>query len=86
MAKAGDSDDDDEDSDDDEIEEELGFESPLNDVDPYVAFKYALTALQMVNAPVYQAATTSLTPEQTTALMEHMARAETAEREQGTAS
>ncbi|CAE6534492.1 unnamed protein product [Rhizoctonia solani] len=71
------------DDDDDEVEEELGFESPLNDVDPYVAFKYALTALQMGNAPVYQAATTSLTPEQTTALMEHMARAEAAEREQG---
>ncbi|CUA73326.1 Importin-7 [Rhizoctonia solani] len=75
--------DEDEESDDEDLEEELGFESPLNDVDVYVAFKYALTALQMVNAPVYQAATTSLTPEQTTALMEHMARAEAAEREQG---
>ncbi|CCO31401.1 putative importin c550,11 [Rhizoctonia solani AG-1 IB] len=82
LSKDEDSDEEDE-SDDDDIEEELGFESPLNDVDPYVAFKYALTALQMVNAPVYQAATTSLTPEQTTALMEHMARAEAAEREQG---
>ncbi|KAH7322034.1 ARM repeat-containing protein [Rhizoctonia solani] len=82
-AAQGEDSDDEEESDDEEVEEELGFESPLDDVDPYVAFKYALTALQMVNAPVYQAATTSLTPEQTTALMEHMARAEAAEREQG---
>ncbi|CAE7142104.1 unnamed protein product, partial [Rhizoctonia solani] len=82
LAKGEDSDEEEE-SDDEDIEEEVGFESPLTDVDPYVAFKYALTALQMGNAPVYQAATTSLTPEQTTALMEHMARAEAAEREQG---
>ncbi|KAF8600420.1 ARM repeat-containing protein [Ceratobasidium sp. AG-I] len=73
------SDDDESDDEEDPVEEELGFESPLDDVDPYVAFKYALAALQMVNAPAYQAATTSLTPEQTTALMEHMARAEAAE-------
>ncbi|QRW20489.1 importin beta N-terminal domain [Rhizoctonia solani] len=59
----------DEDSDEDE-------ESDDDDDD------YALTALQTANAPVYQAATTSLTPEQATALMEHMARAEAAEREQ----
>ncbi|KAF8713095.1 ARM repeat-containing protein, partial [Rhizoctonia solani] len=83
LAKDEDSDEDEEsDDDDDDVEEELGFESPLNDVDPYIAFKYALTALQTANAPVYQAATTSLTPEQATALMEHMARAEAAEREQ----
>lgn len=36
-------------------------------------------ALQMVNAPAYQAATTSLTPEQTTSLMELMAQAEAGE-------
>ncbi|KAG9122758.1 hypothetical protein FRC07_000720 [Ceratobasidium sp. 392] len=64
------------------VDEELGFESPLDDINPYVAFKYALATLQQVNAPTYQAATTSLTPEQTTSLMELMALAEAAEREQ----
>ncbi|CAE6520075.1 unnamed protein product [Rhizoctonia solani] len=84
IAKAEASDDEEESDDEDEdVEEELGFESPLNDIDLYVSFKYALTALQMVNAPVYQLATTSLTPEQKTALMEHMGRAEAVEREQG---
>ncbi|EUC54354.1 importin, putative, partial [Rhizoctonia solani AG-3 Rhs1AP] len=84
IAKAEVSDDEEEsDDEDEEVEEELGFESPLNDIDLYVSFKYALTALQMVNAPVYQLATTSLTPEQKTALMEHMGRAEAVEREQG---
>lgn len=30
-------------SDDDSIDEELGFETPLDSVDPYVTFKHALT-------------------------------------------
>jgi spermidine/putrescine-binding protein len=99
-AKAAAGSDDEDDEDDVSVEEELGFESPLDDVNPYVALKYALggealslmiradvvltpiSALQMVNAPAYQAATTSLTPEQATSLMEFMAIAETAEREE----
>ncbi|KAG8702616.1 hypothetical protein FRC08_003362 [Ceratobasidium sp. 394] len=80
-AAAG-SDDDDSMEEDVEVEEELGFESPLDDINPYIALKYALAALQQVNAPAYQAATTSLTPELTTSLMEFMALAEAAEREQ----
>jgi hypothetical protein len=35
--------DDDDSSDDEEIEEELGYISPLDNVDPYVSFKRALT-------------------------------------------
>ncbi|KAK7462279.1 Nonsense-mediated mRNA decay protein 5 [Stygiomarasmius scandens] len=62
----------DSDSDDDEIEEELGYISPLDNVNPYVSFKQALTAFQMRNAPGYQAATTSLSVEQQTLLMEVM--------------
>ena len=41
-AAAAGSDDDESDDDDEPVEEELGFESPLDDVNPYVAFKYAL--------------------------------------------
>lgn len=37
-------DDDDESSDESEIEEELGYFSPLDHVDPYVSFKQALTS------------------------------------------
>ncbi|KII90665.1 hypothetical protein PLICRDRAFT_52383 [Plicaturopsis crispa FD-325 SS-3] len=55
-----------------EIEEELGYFSPLDSVDPYVSFKHALTAFQMKNGPMYQIATTALNVEQQTALMEIM--------------
>ncbi|QRV92799.1 importin beta N-terminal domain [Ceratobasidium sp. AG-Ba] len=82
-AKAAAGSDDEESEDDESVHEELGFESPLDDINPYLAFKDALQTLQQVNAPAYQAATTSLTPEQTTSLMEMMALAEAAEREQG---
>lgn len=34
----------DDDSDDESIDEELGFTSPLDQIDPYVAFKQALTS------------------------------------------
>ncbi|EMD40235.1 hypothetical protein CERSUDRAFT_112428 [Gelatoporia subvermispora B] len=67
---------DDEDEDDEDIEEELGYISPLDTVDPYVTFKQALTAFQMKNGHAYQLATTSLTPEQQTLLMEVMRIAE----------
>ncbi|KAK0187704.1 armadillo-type protein [Armillaria mellea] len=60
------------DSDDEDIEEELGYYSPLDNVNPYVSFQQALTAFQMKSGPVYQAATTSLTVEQQTVLMEVM--------------
>lgn len=82
-----------EESDDEDVDEELGFISPLENVDPYVTFKHALTgmlslfsclrneahdlpcltAFQMKNPAMYQAATTSLNIEQQTALMEVMA-------------
>ncbi|THU92451.1 ARM repeat-containing protein [Dendrothele bispora CBS 962.96] len=62
----------DSDSDDEEIEEELGYISPLDNVNPYSSFKQALTAFQMRNGPGYQAATTALDVEQQTLLMEVM--------------
>ncbi|KAJ7740236.1 armadillo-type protein [Mycena maculata] len=68
---------DDTDEDDDEITEELGYFSALDNVDPYASFKQALTTFQMQNGPVYQAATTSLSIEQQTLLMEVMRIAET---------
>ncbi|KZV95467.1 ARM repeat-containing protein [Exidia glandulosa HHB12029] len=67
---------DDESEDDEEIEEELGYLSPLEPVNPYVSFKAALTALQMQNPAVYQASTTSLSQEQQAFLMEVMKLAE----------
>ncbi|KAJ7704207.1 armadillo-type protein [Mycena metata] len=68
---------DDEDDEDDEIAEELGYFSALDNVDPYATFKQALTTFQMQNGLVYQAATTSLSLEQQTLLMEVMRIAET---------
>jgi len=64
-------------SDEEDIEEELGYISPLDVVDPYVTFKAALTTFQMQNGPIYQAATTSLSVEEQTTLMEIMRIAET---------
>ncbi|RPD62608.1 ARM repeat-containing protein [Lentinus tigrinus ALCF2SS1-7] len=55
-----------------DIEEELGYISPLDTVHPYVTFKQALTAFQMKNGPGYQLATTSLSPDLQTFLMEVM--------------
>ncbi|KAJ7696679.1 armadillo-type protein [Mycena rosella] len=69
--------DDDDDDEDDDIAEELGYFSALDNVDPYVSFKQALTTFQMQNAPVYQAATTSLSLDDQTLLMEVMRIAET---------
>ncbi|KAI0079480.1 ARM repeat-containing protein [Panus rudis PR-1116 ss-1] len=63
-------------SDESDILEELGFISPLDNVDPYVTFKQALTTFQMKNPQSYQVATTSLNPEQQTLLMEVMRIAE----------
>ncbi|KAI0786127.1 ARM repeat-containing protein [Abortiporus biennis] len=67
-----------EESDDesDVMEEELGYISPIENVDPYSSFKNALTAFQMRNGHYYQVATTSLSPDQQTLLMEVMRIAE----------
>jgi len=59
-------------SEDEEIEEELGFVSPLDTVNPYITFKQALTALEVNDHAIYQAATTALDVEQQTLLMEIM--------------
>ena len=40
----GDDEDDDDESDDESIDEELGYLSPLDNIDPYIAFKNALTS------------------------------------------
>ncbi|EGN93981.1 hypothetical protein SERLA73DRAFT_115471 [Serpula lacrymans var. lacrymans S7.3] len=63
-------------SEESEIDEELGYFSPLDVVNPYVSFKQALTTFQMQNGPIYQAATTGLNVEQQTLLMEVMRIAE----------
>ncbi|KAI0286170.1 armadillo-type protein [Russula brevipes] len=59
-------------TDDEDIEEELGFISPLDTVNPYVTFKHALTALEVNDHTMYQAATTALNMEEQTLLMEIM--------------
>ncbi|KAM5539406.1 hypothetical protein V8D89_006858 [Ganoderma adspersum] len=60
------------DEEEDDIEEELGYISPLDTVDPYITFKQALTTFQMKNGTGYQIATTSLTADLQTFLMEVM--------------
>ena len=60
-AKAGDTsldvsegEDEDEEDSDEEIDEELGFISPLDSVDPYVTFKMALTSMFVIHLlPLY---------------------------------
>ncbi|KAF5319858.1 hypothetical protein D9758_018456 [Tetrapyrgos nigripes] len=66
----------DSDSDDEPIEEELGYISPLDNVNPYASFKQALTAFQMRNASGYQASTSSLSVDHQTLLMEVMQKAD----------
>lgn len=63
-------------SEEEDIEEELGYFSPLDNVNPYETFKNALTSFQHKNPGAYQEATTSLNVEQRTALMEVMKKAE----------
>ncbi|KAE9407355.1 ARM repeat-containing protein [Gymnopus androsaceus JB14] len=58
-------DDDDDESEEEDIEEELGYISPLDSVNPYDAF-------QMRNPAGYQAATTALSVDEQTLLMEVM--------------
>lgn len=82
------------DEEEDDIDEELGYISPLDNADPYVSFKQALTStfsrqilsgqpltsivvgFQMKNSQGYQLATTSLSPDLQTFLMEVMRLAE----------
>jgi hypothetical protein len=64
---------------DDEIEEELGFVSPLEQLDVYVRFRRALAALQNSNSQLYLAATTALSVDEQAFLMELMREAETRE-------
>ncbi|KAI0040287.1 ARM repeat-containing protein [Auriscalpium vulgare] len=71
-----DGDDESESSDDSEIDEDLGYISALEKVDPYVTFKQALTNLQTKDPAIYQAGTTALNVEQQTMLMEVMRIAE----------
>lgn len=47
-ATAGEEEPEDSESDDDELEEDLGFISPLENIDPYVTFKHALQGLCIV--------------------------------------
>jgi len=63
-------------SEESEIEEELGFFSLIDAINPYTTFKHALTAFQTNNGALYQAATTVLSVEQQTVLMEVMSLAE----------
>jgi importin-7 len=69
----------DDDDDDDEIEEELGFISPLEQVDVVVRFRHALDTLQAKNGQLYQTATTALSVDEQTLLMELMREAQARE-------
>jgi len=59
-----------------DIAEEFGWTSPLEQVNPYVTFKQALTSFQMKNGQSYQIATTSLDTEHQAFLMDVMRIAE----------
>ncbi|KAH7885476.1 armadillo-type protein [Phlebopus sp. FC_14] len=69
-------------SEESEIEEELGFFSLLDAINPYTTFKQALMTFQTHNGALYQAATTILNVEQQTVLMEVMSIAESQSTEQ----
>lgn len=75
-SSTGDDNDDDDDDDisteDEELGEELDVERSIDAVDTYVTFKTALINFQNANPALYTAATTALTPEQQTSLMEVM--------------
>ncbi|KIY65274.1 ARM repeat-containing protein [Cylindrobasidium torrendii FP15055 ss-10] len=72
IAVDADEDSDEEDEDEDGLLEELGFFSPLDQVNVYQTFQVNLTAFQMKNSAAYATATTSLSMEQQTVLMEVM--------------
>lgn len=67
-AKASGDDEEDEEEDDEEdfgdLEEEIYFESPLDDLDPYIVFREVFTGLQQHNPASYAELTKETTPEQ----------------------
>ncbi|KAG8935091.1 hypothetical protein FRC03_002380 [Tulasnella sp. 419] len=71
--------DEDEESDVESINEDLGIETPIDEVDPYGYFKQTLTSLQTSNPSLYQVNTTSLSVDQQAILMEVMAHSENPE-------
>lgn len=48
----------------DDLEEEIYFESPLDDLDPYIVFREVFTGLQQHNPASYAELTKNTTPEQ----------------------
>lgn len=69
--------DDDEESEYDDLEEEIYFESPLDDLDPYVVFRDVFTGLQHHNPASYAELTKATTPEQQAFIMNLISTAET---------
>jgi hypothetical protein len=65
-AAAGESGDEDEEDEDEyeDLEEEIYFQSPLDDLDPYVVFREVFTGLQQHNPASYNELTKATTPEQ----------------------
>lgn len=61
---------------DDELEEELGYVSPLEGLDVHVRFREALESMQGRNAGLYAVATTALSVDEQTYLMEIMREAQ----------
>ncbi|KAI9216203.1 armadillo-type protein [Blastocladiella britannica] len=74
---AGGDDDDDESSydDDEELPEELYFESPLDDIDPYIAFASVFTEIQASNPALYHGLTAGASADAQKAIMEAMQKA-----------
>ncbi|KAF9437361.1 hypothetical protein BGZ76_001078 [Entomortierella beljakovae] len=68
--------DDDDESEYDELEEEIYFESPLDEVDPYILFRDVFTGLQQHNPASYNELTKATTPEQQQFIMGLVATAE----------
>ncbi|KAF9190108.1 hypothetical protein BGZ50_000457 [Haplosporangium sp. Z 11] len=61
---------DDDDDEDDDLEEEIYFESPLDDLDPYVVFHEVFTGLQQHNPASYNELTKATTPQQQEYIMQ----------------
>ncbi|KAF9570176.1 hypothetical protein EC968_002115 [Mortierella alpina] len=74
--RPADRDDEDEESEYDELEEEIYYESPLDDLDPYIHFRDVFTGLQQHNPASYNELTKALTPEQQEFIMNLMTIAE----------
>ncbi|KAI1302858.1 hypothetical protein EDD11_005462 [Mortierella claussenii] len=67
----------DEESEWDELEEEIYFESPLDELDPYILFRDVFTGLQQHNPVSYSELTKATTPEQQEFIMNLIKTAET---------